>query len=116
MSQRAQLVLQETQLSLTNRAIDFDPEGPHHRTIPYVGYVFLLVCCINFVRKKHIFLHIPLQNAARLKTGIESVKVVEKFTVMSNACDFSLWYQSNHAQPYLIPLISFEINKMYPWP
>ena len=55
MLQRAQLVIQETQLSLTNRAIDFDPEGPHHRTIPYVGYVFLLVCYINFVRKSTFF-------------------------------------------------------------
>jgi len=64
-----QRLLQETQLSLTNRATRLEViKVTKHGTISYNKYGFLFVSYSNFVRKTHeIF---DFKNAVTLKTGL----------------------------------------------
>jgi len=59
-------MIQETQLSLTNRATRLEAsQVTKHSTISYVRYGFLLLCNRNYVRKIFDF-----KNAVTLKTEL----------------------------------------------
>jgi len=73
--------MQETQLSLKNRATRLEiSQG--HQTIRYVTYGFLLVCHINFVPKTRRFWN----------PGYGSLKVIGTDTDRSASYDFLLTF------------------------
>ena len=94
---RLYMAVKEAQLMLTNphNALSGQSRSSNSSTIPYVRYSFLLEKEVTLSLRGAIFTIFDFKNVMTLKSGSESLKVIESSTIRKIVYGFLLVFFSN---------------------